>query len=108
MTRRTLTLTEAERRALERKARSDPEPSMRRRCQAILLVADGHAPYWVARRGLTPPATPETVYVWLNRYEREGIGGLAIRPGRGRKPNYFPSETVDRMGDGAPDVDGIA
>jgi transposase len=34
---------------------------------------------------------PDTVYEWVRRYRAEGIGGLAVKPGRGRKPAFSPS-----------------
>jgi transposase len=45
----------------------------------------------VARTGLLRPRQPDTVYAWLDRYRAEGIAGLTIRPGRGRKPAFSPS-----------------
>lgn len=88
--RRTLVLDDAQRSALEKMARH-AQVHMRRRGRALLLIADGYAPYWVARHGLDKPIAANQVYMWLNRYQAEGIGGLVIRPGRGRKPAYFPA-----------------
>jgi transposase len=44
----------------------------------------------VARERLLRPRHPETVYLWLNRWEAEGIDSLPIRDGRGRKPAFSP------------------
>lgn len=87
---RTLVLSNDERSALERMARNDPKPHMKRRARALLLIADGQAPYRVARHSLDKPIASNQVYTWLDRYQAEGIKGLAIRRGRGRKPAYFP------------------
>lgn len=86
---RTVQLDEAQRRQLERMARSDPKPYRRERAAAILKVADGEVAYRVARGGLLRPRDPDTVYAWLDRFERDGLAGLTIAPGRGRKPAFF-------------------
>ena len=90
--RRTLALSDAEHYALKRMARSHAKVYRRRRAQALLLIAEGHTPSWVAHHGLDKPVAPDQVYTWLNRYQQEGIEGLAIRPGRGRKPAHFPAQ----------------
>jgi transposase len=64
---------------------------LRERAAAILKVADGIPALVVARERLLRPRDPDTVYDWLNRFEKEGIPGLVIRPGRGRKPVFSPS-----------------
>jgi hypothetical protein len=46
---------------------------MRERCAALLKIADGHSPHAVARSGLLKPRHPDTIYTWLNWYERLGI-----------------------------------
>jgi len=44
----------------------------------------------VALHGLLKPRDPDSVRDWVHRYNAEGIDGLSIKPGRGRKPAYFP------------------
>ena len=66
------------------------KPDLRERAGALLKIADGQAAAAVARSGLLRPRQPDTVYRWLARYRAEGIAGLWDRPGRGRKPGYFP------------------
>lgn len=61
---------------------------MRERASAILKVAQGISPRQVALTGLLKARKPDTVYVWLKRYLSEGIAGLLVKPGRGRKPSY--------------------
>ena len=39
-------------------------------------IADGFAPYAVARQGLLKPRDPDTLYHWLARYQSEGLAGL--------------------------------
>jgi transposase len=38
---------------------------------------------------LLRPHKPDTLYRWLDRYDAEGVAGLVIRAGRGRKPAFF-------------------
>lgn len=51
----------------------DPHPQMRERCAALLKIADGMAPYQVAQTGLFKRRDPDSVYGWLNDYERGGL-----------------------------------
>lgn len=88
--RRTLTLSDAEHDALVDLRDHAPQPYIRERAAALLLIAAGIAPADVARRRLLRPRHPETVYGWLNRWEAEGIDSLPIRDGRGRKPAFSP------------------
>ena len=75
-------------------------PYVRERAAAIIKVAEGQTPHAVARRGLLKPHDPDTVYAWLDRYTAEGIDGLRVRPGRGRKPAFSPSPADRRGGHG--------
>ena len=74
-------------------------PYLRERAAALLKIADGHVAAQVARTGLLRPRQPDTLYAWLQRYRAEGIAGLSIRPGRGRKPAFSPCA---RDGGGGP------
>ncbi len=71
--RRTLALTDAQRQDLLQYRDHDPRPYVRERCAALLKIADGLAPHAVARHGLLKPRDPDTVYEWLNWYERFGL-----------------------------------
>ncbi len=62
---------------------------MRERAAAILKVSQGASPRHVAITGLLKPRKPDTVRDWVNRYESEGVSGLSVKPGRGRKPAYW-------------------
>lgn len=68
-----------------------PRSYLRERAAALLKIADGASAAAVARTGLLRPRQPETVCDWVRRYRVEGIAGLTIRPGRGRKPAFSPS-----------------
>lgn len=65
-----------------------PKPYIRERAAALLQVSEGASGLWVAQHGLLQERDPDTIYGWLDRYEAEGIEGLPIREGRGRKPAY--------------------
>jgi hypothetical protein len=69
----------------------DPTPYVRERAAAILKVAAGQSLRAVGRSGLLRPHRRETLAGWIRRYLAEGVGGLRVRPGRGRKPAFSPS-----------------
>ena len=84
-------LTDAQRAELEDVRNHHPKPYMRERVAAILKIAGGASGREVARHRLLRPHWPDTIYEWVKRYQAEGIEGLKIRPGRGRKPAFSPS-----------------
>lgn len=65
-------------------------PYLRERAAALLKVNAGWSARRTAEQGLFKPRYKETVCEWVRRYELEGLEGLRIRKGRGRKPAYFP------------------
>jgi hypothetical protein len=71
--RRTLEVTDAQRQDLIHYRDHDPRPYVRERCAALLKIAAGQSPHSVARHGLLKPRDPDTVYEWLNLYERFGL-----------------------------------
>ncbi len=87
---RTVVLSPDERAQLEQITKSDPKPYRRERAAALLKIAAGEVAAQVARTGLLRRRKPETVYRWLDRFEQEGLAGLTLQPGRGRKPALFP------------------
>lgn len=88
---RQLLLPDAARRTLAQMRDTDPKAYLRERAAALLKVADGQRPAHVARSGLLRPRAEDTVYAWLDRFEVEGVAGLRVRPGRGRKPVFSPA-----------------
>ena len=68
---------------------------MRERASAILKVSQGIPPYQVALTGLLKPRKPDTVYDWIDRFQSEGVAGLAVKPGRGRKPAHWPKSKAE-------------
>lgn len=76
MKRRTIVLTSERRKELEEYRDHHPKPYVRERCSAILKIADGKTAHQVAREGILKPHKPNTIYGWLDKYEKEGISGL--------------------------------
>jgi hypothetical protein len=84
-------LTPEQRRALERVRDTHPRPYLRERAAAILKVADGQSARQVAKHGLLQRRDKSTVCSWVRQYLAEGLEGLKVKPGRGRKPAFSPS-----------------
>lgn len=89
--RRYLELTEVQRVELEKVRARHPKAHMREKAAILLKIADGLSPHQAARQGGLKAHQPKSIYGWLNRYEDQGIIGLAVSPGRGRKPAFSPS-----------------
>lgn len=68
---------------LQHLTKTDPDPRVRRRAQAVLLVEEGHSQASVARLLHT---SAYRVHVWLERFTAEGRAGLVDRP-RGGRPH---------------------
>ena len=88
-----LQLTEQERQALVRMRDHHLKGYARERAAALLKIADGASATQVAYTGLLRKRYPHAVCEWVSRYRAEGIEGLLIRKGRGRKPAFSPSAT---------------
>lgn len=69
--------------ALRHLTKTDPDPRVRRRAQAVLLVEEGHSQASAARLFQT---SAYRVHVWQERFAREGRAGLMDRP-RGGRPH---------------------
>jgi len=82
-------LSDEERAKLKAWVKNPPKPYLRKRARAILLVADGVPLYKVAQH---PRIRVHRVTVsrWVKRYLAEGLKGLKVKPGQGRKPAFFP------------------
>lgn len=87
---RTFVLTDEQRSQLQHLRDHANKPYLRERAAALLKVDAGQYAAHVARSGLLKPHNEDTVYEWLDRYQAEGIAGLYVRSGRGRKPAYHP------------------
>lgn len=91
-----VTLTDEQRRELEQTRDHHELPYMREKAAAILKIAGGQSGRDVALHGLLQHRRPDTVYEWVHRYQAEGLAGLVVQDGRGRKPAFSPS--VPRRG----------
>ena len=86
---RTLTLSAEQDQELRERRDHDPRPYVRERCAALLKIADGQAPYEVARHGLLKERDPDTVYAWLNWYMAEGVMGLLVHTHGGVRRRFL-------------------
>src|SRR5260370_1114117 len=73
-----------------------PQPYLRERCAALLMIAEGDYPAHIARARLYRGRKEETVADWLKRSQQAGFAGLRVLPGRGRKPAFSPCGTRSR------------
>ena len=67
-----------------------PKAYVRVKAAGILKVWAGASRRQVASRGLLKPVRRETVQRWIVRYQHEGVAGLLVHHGRGRKPAFSP------------------
>ncbi len=84
-------LNATQRRELEQLRDSGPKAYLRERAAAILKIANGQSSSEVAKHGLLKPRQYQTVCQWVRRYRVDGIAGLSIDAGRGRKAAFSPS-----------------
>jgi hypothetical protein len=96
--RRTLRLDEEQRRTLEEMRDKHPKAYLRQRAAALLKIAAGASPNHVATHGLHKKIEVDQIYTWLDRYLANGIGGLYIRAGRGRKAAFSPPQPAASAG----------
>jgi transposase len=87
---RTLELTGERKTELEQIRDNHEKSYLRERAAALLKISEGQSPHSVATKGLLKKRDPDTVYEWLDRYEADGVAGLQIKEGRGRKPAFSP------------------
>jgi transposase len=88
---RHVVLTAAQRQELVCLRDTAPKAYLRERAAALLKVAAGVPAAQVARTGLLRKRKPATLYEWLDRFAQDGVAGLTLRTGRGRKPAFSPS-----------------
>lgn len=86
-----VTLSDAQREELEQTRKHHELPYLREKAAAILKIAAGQSGRAVALHGLLQQRRPDTVYDWVHRYQAEGLAGLLVQDGRGRKPAFSPS-----------------
>lgn len=93
-------LNDKQKAELEVASRRHPKAYVRERAAAILKVNAGTSIRQVALYGLLRRREPETVKEWIVRYLAQGLPGLLVRPGRGRKPVFSPSGEGECGGSG--------
>jgi transposase len=91
-------LSGSAREALEKGYRGGKTHAFRLRCQLILLKSEGRRSEDVAK---IVKMCKMSVNNWTNRYNEEGISGLATKPGRGRK------RLLDKETDGASILEAV-
>src|SRR5258708_3002660 len=83
-----------DREAVARLARSRTAQARQvERAKVVVAARDGEGVGAIAARVQLRPAT---VYLWLHRYEQQGLAGLADQPRGGRPPTY-PREQVSTI-----------
>ena len=96
----TFALTNKIRKSLAWHRNHDPRLYVRERASAILKIAAGRTPHWVAKNGLLRPRDPDTVYGWLTIFKAEGIQGLEAHQHGGYRGHTLRSrrdELQDRL-----------
>jgi transposase len=89
-----ITLSDADRRELGRRARSYTSPHAEVvRARIVLLAADGERNGAIARR---LDVNADVVSKWRKRFCEEGLGGLCDRKRPGR-PRVFPAPVVSQV-----------
>ena len=75
---------------------------LRVKAAALLKVAQGEAISQAAKSGLLKPVDRHTIKDWIVRYQQDGLSGLKVQTGRGRKPVFSPSLRRRRTGSRRP------
>ena len=78
---------------LQRRCRREKSAPHARRLRIIILPAQQHTAEDISHQ---VDLSPRQVQSWVRRYNREGLAGLADRPGRGPKPS-LTSEEAERL-----------
>ncbi len=98
-----VTFSPAQVQELEQVRDHHPKAYVRVKAAGILKVWQGASRRQVAKSGLLKPVRRETVQTWIVRYQHDGVSGLLVQPGRGRKPAFSPgaSQRAGRRQPGA-------
>lgn len=81
-----ITVTDEELAALNKAAKHGPSHSFRLRCQAVLLKTDPQNKRTSLAAAQQLGCCEMSVNDWLRRYQEQGLTGLTVKKGRGRKP----------------------
>ena len=85
-----LPLTHEQEAELTRARDHAPRPYLRERAAVLLKIEALQSIRSAARTGGLKPHHRDSVCGWVARYQTEGLAGLLVRQGRGRKPASFP------------------
>jgi len=88
----TIKLTKKQRQQLESVRSRHPKAYVRERAAVVLKVAAGTSARGIVNAGFFKVRDHETIAEWAHRFEKDGIKGLLIKTGRGRKPSFSPSD----------------
>ena len=91
---RVVELNEQGRKVLEEGFRRGNTHAFRKNCQLVLLKSDGRRSKEVAA---ILKMNEVTVNKWLDRYQAEGIEGLRVKAGRGRKQLLDPVADKEKV-----------
>jgi hypothetical protein len=83
-------LSQAQTAELEKVRSSHRKAYLRERASALLKVANEQSARQVAEKGLLKRHEPETVSLWIQLYQTQGLAGWTIKAGRGRKASFSP------------------
>ena len=83
MQKRFIQLTTEETITLQEGMKNGTAHLLRKRCHCLILSSEG---YQVKDLAEVLGISANTIYGWLNRWEKKGVVGLRDRAGRGRKP----------------------
>lgn len=84
-----MNLTQEQWQELTRMARRGQPAYVRPKALALLNLAEGRAVKEVAA---SLRVSRQSVSAWRHRYLEQGVAGLRVQPGRGRKPQADPQE----------------
>lgn len=87
-------LSDEQRQELEEGRRTGKSHAFRQRCQIILLKSEKRPSHEIAH---FLGCHKITVNEWVKRFEVEGIAGLQMRPGRGRRAILQASTDLSRV-----------
>lgn len=84
-------LTEEQKSSLQKGYTFGSSPYLRRKCHCILLSHAGQNVYELSELF---SVTAQTIRSWLKQWEKNGISGLELQPGRGRKLKLKTTESA--------------
>lgn len=89
MQKRFIQLTPEETITLQEGMKNGTAHLFRKRCHCLILSNEG---YEVKDLAQVTGVSANTIYGWLNRWEKKGVVGLRDKAGRGRKPILTSSD----------------